>query len=77
MKALDDAGNVVAALRTRAMIHDRRGAKAEACADLQNLLEVAVPGCAGLPEATRVALVNEATGILARIQAALALRRGA
>ena len=42
----------------------RRGAKAEACADLQKVLEVAVPGCSGLPEEMRATLVVEATAVL-------------
>ena len=69
MEVLGDAGGIAGALRTRAMIHDKRGAKADACADLEALLAVAVPGCSGLPEETRAALVDEATQILARLRA--------
>jgi len=71
MEDLGDAGGIAGALRTRAMIHDRRGAKADAISDLQTLLKVAVPGCSGLPEETRAALVVQVTEILARLQGGL------
>jgi len=69
MEKLGDVGGVAGALRTRAMIHDRCGARVEAIADLEKLLEIAVPGCSGLDEETRNAMVVEAAEILKTFRA--------